>query len=148
MTDRQPPATPPDNTPKTRRPPDDPPRKKITPNRQRHADLHIRLLPAEKAKATALADRAGLALGAFARAAMLGDAGPRAQRRTPADAALLRQVLALHNKYGSNMNQIAKTLNASNRPVPHGLGEALKEWREIRDAINLALGKTPPTPRR
>ena len=38
---------------------------------------------------------------------MLGDAGPRSQRRLPIDADQLRRVEALHMS-GTNLNQIAK----------------------------------------
>lgn len=120
--------------------------RKKSQKRQRTEQVNLRFLPGEKAKASALADKAGLALAAFARAAIFGDAGPRAQRRPPADTKLLREVLGLHNKFGANMNQIARELNRRGSPIPHGLTQALKEWRQIRDAHTAALGITLPEP--
>jgi len=124
-----PPPTPP-NTPK-------PP-----PNRQRHADIHIRLLEEEKAKALTLADRAGLTLGAFARAAMLGDAGPRAKRRLPADHQTLRAILGQLGRIGGNINQIAKHLNTTQTVQLPELRDALNAYIDIRNAIFAALGMT------
>ena len=64
-----------------------------------------------------------------------GEAGSRAQRRLPVDAKLLRQVLAQHGKYGSNMNQIAYMLNVGEPayPLVPEIRTALAEWSRIRD---------------
>lgn len=124
---------PPPNPPRTTKPP---------PNRQRHADLHIRLLEEEKTNALTLADRAGLTLGAFARAAMLGDAGPRAKRRPPADKKALAQILGQCAKIGGNINQIAKQLNTAQTIQLPELQDALNAYLDIRNAIFAALGMT------
>lgn len=113
------------------------------PNRQRQADIHIRLFADEKAKATALADKAGLALGAFARAAMFGDAGPRAQRRPPADHQALRRILGELGRIGNNLNQIAYRLNTGGKPNIPDLQEALGAYVGLRNAIYAALGMKP-----
>ena len=119
---------------------------KPPPNRQRHADIHIRLLDEEKAKASTLADRAGLTLGAFARAAMLGNAGPRARRRPPADQKALTQILGQCAKIGGNVNQIAKQLNTAQTVKLPELREALNAYLGIRNAIFDALGvKSTPS---
>lgn len=126
--------------PRTPKPPKPPPK------RQRHADLHIRLLLDEKAKASALADRAGMALGAFARASMLGDAGPRAKRRLPSDHKTLLQILGQLGRIGGNINQIAKQLNTGEKAHIPELRHALKAYLDIRNAIFAALGLNPNPP--
>ena len=89
----------------------------------------------------AKADKAGLAVAAFMRAAALGDAGPRAQRRPPADHKALRQILGQLGKIGSNINQIAHSLNKGEQARVPELKDALRAYIAIRDAIFEALGK-------
>ena len=123
------------------------PRKKSE-RRQRQHQIKIRCTAEEFNTAAANAAEAGLSVAAYARAAMLGDAGPRAKARLPVDAALLRQVLAQHGRYGNNMNQIAYVLNAegSHKVIEPDFRLALKEWGEIRDMILAALGRAPHAP--
>lgn len=95
----------------------------------------------------AKADKAGLAVAAFMRAATLGDAGPRAQRRPPADHKALRQILGELGRVGNNLNQIARALNAGELARLPELKEVLRACLAIRDAIFEALGKKPrPVP--
>lgn len=95
----------------------------------------------------AKADKAGLAIAAFMRAAALGDTGPRAQRRPPADHVALRQILGQIGRMGSNLNQIARALNAGEQARLPELKEVLRACLHIRDAIFEALGKKPgPVP--
>lgn len=94
----------------TRRQPDTSLRRKSE-KRQRTEAIYARVTPDEKTAFLARADRAGMAAAAFARVALIGEAGPRAQRRMPADAAALRQVLGQLGKTGSNLNQIARYLH-------------------------------------
>lgn len=120
--------------------------------RQRTKIIQIRCTAHERDKAARLADRAGLSLGAFARAAMLGDSGPRAQRRPPADHKALRQILGHLGKLGSNANQIARALNAAlldgdGRTRTSAADAAVAayagirdEYLHIRNAIFQALG--------
>ncbi|MEK7754149.1 MAG: plasmid mobilization relaxosome protein MobC [Acidobacteriota bacterium] len=91
----------------------------------------------------AKADRAGLSFSAFVRASLLGDAGPRAQRRPPADHKALRQILGLVGRIGNNINQIARTLNTGGEVSQPELREALTAYLDIRTAIFEALGKNP-----
>ncbi len=78
---------------------------------------------------------------------MLGDAGPRSQRRLPIDAdKLLRRFGALHAKYGNNLNQIANNGNSGDPVDLPELRLALKEWGEIRDLISKPLGRIRPRP--
>jgi Mobilization protein NikA len=83
------------------------------------------------------------AVAAFMRAAALGDAGPRAQRRPPADHKALRQILGELGRVGNNLNQIARALNAGEQARLPELKDALRAYMTIRDAIFAALGKKP-----
>src|ERR1044072_8229483 len=109
------------------------PRKKSE-NRQRQRQIKIRFTAEEFNAAAANAAQAGLSVAAYARAALLADAGPRAKARLPVDAQLLRQVLAQHGRYGNNLNQIAYVLNAegSHKVLEADFHAALKQWGEIR----------------
>ena len=111
--------------------------------RQRPLQSLVRWTREEFARVAAKADKTGLAVAAFIRAATLGDAGPRAQRRPPVHKELLIRALALHGRYGNNMNQIAHSGNAGNPVDLPELRRALKEWWLIRDALYQALGKKP-----
>ena len=111
--------------------------------RQRPSQSLVRWTNEEFARVAAKADKAGLAMAAFIRAATLGDAGPRAQRRPPADHKALRQILGELGRVGNNLNQIARSLNALELISLPELKDALHAYIEIRDAIFEALGKKP-----
>jgi Mobilization protein NikA len=119
--------------------------RKKSEKRQRNAQIKIRCTAEEFNAVAAKAAEAGYTRAAYARAALLGDAGPRAKASLPVDAQLLRQVLAQHGKYGNNLNQIAYVLNAEGgRAILEAdIRAALKQWGEIRELMLAALGKTP-----
>lgn len=118
------------------------PARKKSQKRQRSAQIKTPLTSDEFNAVAAKASAAGMSFAAYSRAAMLGDAGPRSQRRLPVDAQKMGQALALHGRYGSNMNQIAYGLNAyGERGLEADFRAALKEWGEIRDLMLAALGK-------
>jgi|SRR6266852_5157244 len=109
--------------------------------RRSHQSL-VRLTDEEFASVAQRADKAGLALAAFLRAAALdGNAGPRAQRRPPVEHKLLRQILGHLGKIGNNVNQIARSLNSGDKAKLPELEKALRAYGEMRDAILEALGK-------
>lgn len=110
--------------------------------RRSHQSL-IRWTDEEFTDITEKADKAGLAIAAFMRAAALGDTGPRAQRRPPADHKALRQILGHVGRIGNNINQIARALNSGEKAPIHDLPAALRAYMDIRNAIYEALGKTP-----
>src|ERR1700680_69053 len=115
--------------------------------RQRPSQSLIRWTNEEFARVAAKADKSGLAMAAFIRATVLGDAGPRAQRRPPADHVALRQILGNIGSIGNNVNQIARALNAGEQARLPELKEVLLACLHIRDAIFEALGKKPgPAP--
>lgn len=116
--------------------------------RQRTMQVKARLTMDEHSVLAAKADKAGMTTAAFLRAAALGSAGPRAQRRLPVDATLLRQVLGHIGRVGNNLNQIARHLNEgdpAHTQLPE-LAEALADYARMRDALYAALGKAPDGP--
>jgi len=111
--------------------------------RQRGKIQPVRCTLEEFNAIAAKADKAGLSAAGFMRAAALGDAGPRAQRRPPADHKALRQILGELGRVGNNLNQIARALNAGERVRLPELKDALLAYIAIHDAIFAALGKKP-----
>ncbi|WP_263350001.1 MobC family plasmid mobilization relaxosome protein [Acidicapsa acidisoli] len=111
--------------------------------RRRPRQSLVRWTDEEFNAVSAKADKAGLAIAAFMRAAALGDPGPRAQRRPPADHKALRQILGQLGRIGNNLNQIARALNAGEQIYLPELKDALRAYIAIRDVIFKALGKKP-----
>lgn len=110
--------------------------------RQRNKQVKLRCTADEFNAIAAKADEAGFSIAAYARAALLGDAGPRARRRRPADHTALLQILGQTGRIGGNINQIAKQLNAADKSRIPELPEALTAYLDIRTAIYAALGMT------
>jgi hypothetical protein len=120
-----------------------------TDKRQRGVTVTVRLTADERARLDSLSSRSGLAMGAFMRAAAFGEAGPRAQRRPPADHRALRQLLGECGRVGNNLNQIARQLNTGGTTDVPELRAALAAYLDIRAAIMRALamdtiGETSP----
>lgn len=111
--------------------------------RQRNKQVKLRCTDEEFDIIAAKADEAGFSIAAYARATMLGEAGPRARRRRPADQAALLQILGQIGKIGGNVNQIARQLNTRDKPRIPELRKALKAYLGIRAAIYQALGMPP-----
>ena len=118
--------------------------------RQRGKIIAFRCLDEEFNAIVAKADKAGLTVAAFIRAATLGDPGPRAQRRPPADHVALRQLVGHAGRIGNNINQIARALNTAEKggltELPEALRAcpaALRACDDIRRAVLVALGKDP-----
>ncbi|MFQ3621923.1 MAG: plasmid mobilization relaxosome protein MobC [Acetobacteraceae bacterium] len=114
-----------------------------TDRRQRNVTVTVRLTADERARLEELSSRAGYAAGAFMRAAAFGEAGPRAQRRPPADHVAIRKLLGELGRVGNNINQIARAVNADQSVNVPELREALTAYLELRDAIFVALGMEP-----
>lgn len=110
--------------------------------RQRDKIIAFRCFDEEFNAIVAKADKSGLSRGAFMRAAGLGDAGPRAQRRPPADHKVLRQLLGEAGRIGNNVNQIARSINSGDAADFPEVREAIRAINEIRNAILDALGKS------
>jgi hypothetical protein len=124
------------------------PKRKKSQKRQRNKQIHVPCLNEEFNRAASAANASGLSLAAWCRAKIFdGDAGPRAQRRLPVAEENVLRVLALHGKYGNNMNQIAYQLNAHSDFAGAAQYETgLVEWREIRDAMLDLLKLVPDDP--
>lgn len=109
-------------------------------NRQRAKSVLVPLLDAERAAVEERAATAGLSLGAFGRACMLGDAGPRARKRPPVDRDLLARTNADLNRVGSNLNQIAHALNAGGSVILSEIAATSRELLATLSDIRRALG--------
>jgi hypothetical protein len=82
--------------------------------RQRTRIITFRVSDEEYARYQERASRAGLAVGAFARAAGLDATGPRARRRRPVEHRALAQLMATMNRVGNNpTNSPATPISAS-----------------------------------
>lgn len=128
----------------------DKPARKKSEKRQRGTPKAIRFLDEEFNAVAAKADAAGMSFGAFVRAAALGDAGPRAQRKASVDAVMFRQAMGDNNRVGNNVNQLTRYLHEGEplyRQVPE-LKEALRAYIRVTNALLEAMGKKPmePTP--
>jgi hypothetical protein len=121
-----------------------PPKRRRRERRQRVDRVSVRLLPAEHRALTDKARATGLSLGAFLRAAGLGNAGPRARRRPTVHAEALGRATVALSRLGSNVNQIAHSLNAG---AAYSLaGEYADLLVEVRQALcairEAAAGRT------
>jgi hypothetical protein len=103
--------------------------------------IHLRCTDHERIAIRSVAQRAGYSVGAFLRLLALGDAGPRAVRRPPADRAELARILAQLGKIGGNWNQIAKAIHQTrNLPSWSELAEMKADIALMRAALLKALG--------
>ena len=106
--------------------------------RQRHHVVRMRLDDAERAALEARADASGLTIGAYLRACSLESVGLRSRRRASVDRALLAQTNADLHRVGSNLNQIARTLNIA--ALDEEEGSALAQAvRELDGSITAAI---------
>lgn len=117
--------------------------KKKSQKRQRFKQIKTPCTPEEFNAVAAKADAAGMTRAAYSRTVLLGDAGPRSQRRMPADAEALRQILGHLGRVGNNINQIAYNLNTGDPCNLPELRSALNDYASIRNAIYEALGLEP-----
>lgn len=108
--------------------------------RRRGDTITVRVTPDERAAIDELSALRGMSVGAFMRATALGDPGPRAQRRVPIDAKMLRRLVGEVGRVGNNLNQIAHRLNARNEYDEARLQAALAAHDDLRKAILAVLG--------
>jgi hypothetical protein len=104
--------------------------------RQRVKSLQIAMTPEEFIVVRERAAAAGLSPSSYGRAVLMGTPGPRARRSPPLNAELLAHAVAQLNKAGSNLNQIARILNAGEAV---GSKEAVEALRDTRAAVVLIL---------
>lgn len=108
----------------------------------RDKPLRIRVTASELEDMEARAERAGLSLGAFVRAAVLGSAGPRAVRRPTVDREQLALLLGKIGNLAGNVNQIAKFCNATRTPADARMLDGMKaDIAAMRDELMKALGR-------
>jgi hypothetical protein len=113
------------------------------PKRQRQHVLPLRADDTERAELEARASASGLSLGAYLRACALGDAGPRARRRPSVEREQLARANAEINRVGSNLNQIARTLNIAALEDPGT--ELARQVRDLDQPIAAALSELSVT---
>jgi hypothetical protein len=98
--------------------------------RHRVHKVDTRWDPIEYASLDASARAAGLTRGGYIRALVLGSAGPRSRRSPSIKLEALAHATAALNKAGSNLNQIARILNAGGSvSLAHSSFAALAETR-------------------
>ena len=103
--------------------------------------IAVRCTAKDHAAIDEAAGRAGLSVGAYLRTLALGTPGPRAVRRPPVERGELGRLLAHLGKLGSNVNQIARAVNATrNLPSWPELAEIRAEISKMREALMKALG--------
>ena len=112
-----------------------------TEKRQRGARVFVRCTDTELATIAAAAARAGMTVAAFMRQQATGTPGPRSIRRPQVDRVELARVLAALGRYGSNVNQLARSANMGEIPAAAELAEAAAAALEMRDMLMRALGR-------
>ena len=104
----------------------------------------IRFTPGQFEQLTDTASEAGMSVGAFARAVLLGSPGPRAVRKPPVQKAELARLLGELGKIGSNVNQLARAYNQyRGLPEEQDLAAIKADLMAMRAAIMQALGREP-----
>jgi len=106
--------------------------------RQRVHKVDTRWDGIEHASLAAAAQAAGLTKGGYIRALVLGCPGPRSQRAPSVNAHALAQATAALNKVGSNLNQVARVLNAGGAQMT--TNECRAAIAEVRGALACILG--------
>jgi hypothetical protein len=113
--------------------------------RQRSKSYQIAMTPEEFAVACGRASAAGLSPSSYGRAMLLGTPGPRARRSPPLNAELLAHAVAQLNRVGSNLNQIARILNAGQAVGRRDADDALTETRAAVARILETVGRRERT---
>ena len=111
--------------------------------RRRTKVLQVRLSEAEFASIEDMAAAALLTPAALVRQQLLDAPPPRAARRPSVEAEQVARVLAQLGKIGSNLNQIAHSLNAGRSVNGEYLARALTDVAAMRDACFTAMGRKP-----
>lgn len=113
--------------------------------RQRSVILKARFSQQEADTIHAMAERAGLTLGALMRHALLNVPPPRAARRPSVELQAAARVLAALGKIGSNVNQLAHYAHLG-KFHSEEIDMALRDLAELRIACLKALGQEPDDP--
>jgi hypothetical protein len=108
------------------------PRRSGSQKRQRQRKIGVACDAADFIVIDHKARAAGLSLASYLRACALGAPGPRAQRAPTVNAEALAHATAALNKVGSNLNQIARSLNAA---TPIAANECHAALADVRAAV-------------
>lgn len=120
-----------------------PPKRKRRSGSETRQRRHVKRSRYDDAELAAFEERArasGLDDGAYIRSCTLGDAGPRARKRTPVDRELLARTNADLNRVGNNLNQIAHALNAGGSVILSEIAATSRELLATLSDIRRALG--------
>ena len=109
--------------------------------RQRVDRFTLRCTQAQHAAIVSGANRAGLSCSAYILAATLQAKPPRAARVPPVEFKALAQVLAQLGRLGSNVNQIARSINYGQNPDLYDLREVPTIIQGLAREVMAALGK-------
>lgn len=110
--------------------------------RQRQHNIGVGCDAAEFIVIDHKARMAGMSRASYLRSCALGAPGPRARRSPPINAEELARATAALNKVGSNLNQIARVLNAGGaRIAAREYGAVLKDVRLVLDEILRIAGR-------
>lgn len=99
-------------------------------NRSPHAVVTVWMRPEQRAYIERQADAAGCSMSEYMRAAALGVKPLKSRPRLDPDRQLCAKMLAEMGKMGSNLNQIARSLNQNQIP-------SLDEMRTLKEARDL-----------
>ena len=104
----------------------------------------VRLSPEERAELDSRADRAGLSVGGYFRAAVFDKPPPRQSRRPSVVEQELARLMAAIGRIGSNINQLTHQAHLGSWPDSRALQQACDDIRFMRDTLIRAFGMTPP----
>jgi hypothetical protein len=104
----------------------------------------VRLTDEQLTELDTRAASAGLSIGAFARAALLGAPGPRAKRRPSYDVRELARLFGELGKIGSNINQLSHHAHLTQTLPAVGELQAMRQAvLQMHDALLRALHRMP-----
>jgi hypothetical protein len=125
---------------------DEPPqssRPRRPPNRTHPHRTTLRWSNEDYASLLANAEREGVTVGTFIRSRTLAAPTTRARRRGSVEVLALAKALAMVNKMGGNLHQLARYINFGGFPEPGELRAALAGYEAMVAAIMEALGRQP-----
>jgi hypothetical protein len=94
-------------------------------------------------KLVARAERAGMNVSSFIRVRTLETPTTPSRRQATVELQALAKALAMVNKMGGNLHQIARHLNFHGIPYPDEIVTALRGYEEMVGAILAAMGREP-----
>jgi hypothetical protein len=93
------------------------------------------------ARLQADADRAGVTIGTYIRSCVLASPTTRERRRASVNLHALAKALALVNRMGSSLHQIARFMNFNRILYPNELTRALRGFDEMVGVLMDAMGR-------